>query len=247
MDDSSTLPAPNLPDSKDLLCYIDPQTNRPRYLDLRTGRPYEAYVPTIVGGGFSNELADIITAQIREGDNLAKTCKDNYISLSQFYAWLAVFPEFKKRYTEARKQRADYHFHKAIDIADGAMGAPKEMIPGIKLAVDTHKWAAEKSDPERFAKPKEDVNVGSITINLQTGVLDTQPPKDIVVDQFGNFMGFGEANGTEGILENGAGSFDMDAIELGRDRWAVREDTSNEDGEATESTSRENTEESGGI
>lgn len=213
-----TLPAPNLPDSKDLMVYIDPQTNRPRYLDLRTGKPYEAYVPTIVGGGFSNELADIITAQIREGDNLAKTCKDNYISLSQFYAWLSVFPEFKKRYTEARKQRADYHFHKAVEIADGAMGAPKEMIPGIKLAVDTHKWAAEKSDPERFAKPKEDVSVGSITINLQTGVLDTKPPTDIVVDEFGNFQGFGDTNGTERNLEDGAGSGDI-LPELRRERF----------------------------
>lgn len=111
-----------------------------------------------------------------------------------FYAWLSIFPEFKKRYTEARKQRADYHFHRVVELADGGIGMDKEFIPGLKLAVDAHKWAAEKSDPERFAKPKEEGNTSSsITINLQTGVLDRQAPKDILVDQFGNFQGFGDS------------------------------------------------------
>lgn len=111
-----------------------------------------------------------------------------------FYAWLSIYPEFKKRYTEARKQRADYHFHRVVELADGGIGMDKEFVPGLKLAVDAHKWAAEKSDPERFAKPKEEGNNnGSITINLQTGVLDRQAPKDILVDQFGNFQGFGDS------------------------------------------------------
>lgn len=185
------------------------------YLDLRTGKPYEQYVP-VTRGEFSNALADIICASIREGKNLATTCQENTISLSQFYAWLSVFPEFKKRYSESRKQRADYHYHKAVDLADGAVGAPKEFIPGIKLAVDTHKWAAEKSDPERFAKPKEEGNtIGSVTINLQTGVLDREAPRDIVVDQFGNFQGFGN----DVILTNEERDTLSKETKLSTDRW----------------------------
>ena len=106
------------------------------------------------------------------------------------------------------------------------MGAPKDLIPGIKLAVDTHKWAAEKSDPERFAKPKEEGNnVGSITINLQTGVLDKQAPADIVVDQFGNFQGFG-------VMEEVHESETSTDIVLSKDRWGVydgREESGSEE------------------
>lgn len=196
MDSNSNLPTIDFtpPDSKDLLVYTDPRTGKMKYLDLRTGKPYEQYTPIENQGAFSNEAADMICASIREGKSLTKICQENQISLSLFYAWLSIFPEFKKRYTEARKQRADYHFNKVVELADGGIGMDKEFIPGLKLAVEAHKWAAEKSDPERFAKPKEESNTnGGITINLQTGVLDRQAPKDIVVDQFGNFQGFGDS------------------------------------------------------
>lgn len=218
----------DIPDSKDLMVVHDYATNTYSYLDLRTGKPYANYTP-VENGLFSNGLADMICSHIREGKSLIATCQELKISQSQFYAWLAVYPEFKKRYTEARKQRADYHFHRALDIADQAMGAPKELIPGIKLAVDTHKWAAEKSDPERFAKPKEEGNnVGSITINLQTGVLDKQAPPDIVVDQFGNFKGFGTVE-EEQISEETS----TDII-LTKDRWGVY------DGESESKTEESN-------
>lgn len=195
------------------MIYTDPKTSKLMYLDLKTGRPYEQYTP-VARGEFSNAMADMVCANIREGSSLTKTCQEYGISLTQFYAWLSIFPEFKKRYYEARKQRADYHFYKAIDTADQAVGAPKEFIPGLKLAVETHKWAAEKSDPERFAKPKEEGNnVGSITINLQTGVLDRQPPKDIVVDQFGNFQGFGDSAIVEEEISEGV------EVILSTNRW----------------------------
>lgn len=195
------------------MVYTDPTTNKLMYLDLKTGKPYEQYTP-VAKGEFSNALADMICASIREGDSLNKTCKDYGIDLAQFYAWLSIFPEFKTRYHEARKQRSDYHFHKAVELSDGAIGMPKEFIPGVKLAVDTHKWAAEKSDPERFAKPKEEGNnIGSITINLQTGVLDRQAPKDILVDQYGNFQGFGDTPPEE------EGTLEEDVTELSTNRW----------------------------
>lgn len=217
-----TLPAINLspPDSKDLLVYNDPVTGKMKYLDLRTGKPYEQYAPLATQGTFSNETADMICASIREGKTLTKTCQENQISLSLFYAWLTIFPEFKKRYSEARKQRADYHFHKVVELADGAIGMDKEFVAGLKLAVDAHKWAAEKSDPERFAKPKEEGNTsGSITINLQTGVLDRQAPKDIVVDQFGNFQGFGETYEDSG--KEGRDSEQLDQGSTGTERFRI--------------------------
>lgn len=208
-----------------------------KYLDLRTGKPYEQYTPIANQGAFSNEVADMICASIREGRSLTKICQENQINLSLFYAWLTIFPEFKKRYTEARKQRADYHFHRVVELADGALGMDKDFVPGLKLAVDAHKWAAEKSDPERFAKPKEEGNNnGSITINLQTGVLDKQAPKDIVVDQFGNFQGFENDNNSSESLEC---ERVPEAIELSRNRFSIIGEGRGEDGGSSEGTDEE--------
>lgn len=179
-------------DREHLLLHTDPRTGKRGYIDLRTGLPAKELYEPVTTSHFSNDLADLICDMVREGMSVSKICREYNIQQSVFYAWVAIFPEFKKRLYEARKQRADHHFSKVLDLADMAIGASKEEIQGIKLAIDTHKWAAEKSDPERFAKVKEEGNTSSnITINLQTGVLDRQPPKDIVVDQFGNFQGFG--------------------------------------------------------
>lgn len=234
--DQGNLPVLNIdpPDHKHLLVYNDPCTGKMKYLDLRTGKPYEQYSPIANQGSFSNEAADMICASIREGMTLTKICRENQISLSLFYAWLSIFPEFKKRYTEARKQRADYHFHKVVELADGAIGMDKEFVPGLKLAVDAHKWAAEKSDPERFAKPKEEGNTnGSITINLQTGVLDRQAPKDILVDQFGNFQGFGDAPIVEEEI------IEAEVSNLSTKRWEEYDDREISSGEESVSNDGE--------
>ena len=182
---------------------------------MRTGKMFEAYSP-MKTNEFCNQTADLICQEILQGTTLKETLKSYNIPAPVFYRWLAIFPEFSKRYMEARKQRADFHFHRAIELADSAIGMPKEFMPGVKLAVDTHKWAAEKSDPERFAKPKEEGNmVGNITINLQTGVLDKKAPIDIVVDQYGNFHGFGDT-----LIEK-EDAEKVEEITLESNRWEI--------------------------
>lgn len=234
MDDNQT-PNKTLPTHlpatpEQLYTYRNRETGKIEQIDLRTGLIHVPYTD-LATNQFCNMTADLICNEIREGKTLAKVLDQFNITPAVFYGWLAIFPEFKLRYTEARKQRADFHFHRALDLAEGAVGAPKDVIPGLKLAVDTHKWAAEKSDPERFAKPKEEGNmVGSITINLQTGVLDKEPPKDIVVDQYGNFQGFGVAQETSTEEK-------VQTVELNKNRWGVyegqEESTSTEGEEST--------------
>ena len=199
---------------KDLYTYKNKETGKIEQIDLRTGKMYEAYLP-MKQSEFCNQTADLICQEILQGTSLKVALLTHNIPMPVFYRWLAIFPEFHTRYIEARKQRADYHFHRAIELADGAVGMAKNFIPGLKVAVDTHKWAAEKSDPERFAKPKEEGNmVGSVTINLVTGVLDRAAPKDIVVDQYGNFEGFGVTL-NEDIEE------EIEHTALSKERWGV--------------------------
>ena len=207
-----------VPQAKDLLTYRNNETGKYEQIDLRTGKMYEPYLP-VRKSEFSNDRADLILGEIRSGKSLTKVCEENNIQSAVFYAWLALYPEFKERYQEARKQRADYHYYRAVDLADNAIGMNKDAIPGIKLAVDTHKWAAEKSDPELFNKKVEQSNGGTaINITLNTGVLDTKAPPDIVIDEFGNFKGF--ENGTITVESKELFAGESEGT-LTRERWST--------------------------
>ena len=117
------------------------------------------------------------------------------------YAWKATIPVFKERLNEARKQRAESFQDKAIDLAIDNVGIDSKEVASVRLAVDTLKWAAEKNDPDRFGKKEEGAGKSggnSVKIVLNTGVLDTVMPSNIVVDETGNFLGFEETdNGNE--------------------------------------------------
>lgn len=167
METPENLPVPT---EKDLLIYRNKETGKIEQIDLRTGKKYEPYLP-VRQGEFCNTTADLICNAIREGDSLKQVCKENNIPISVFYAWLSVYPEFKMRYNDARVQRSDYHFHKAVDVAETALTATKDEIPGIKVVVDTHKWAAEKSDPERYGTRKTEIEINQPSvIVLNTGI-----------------------------------------------------------------------------
>lgn len=167
MEIDESLPVPTV---KDLLTYRNKETGKIEQIDLRTGKMYEPYIP-VRKGEFCNTTADLICNAIREGESLASICRDNNIPQSVFYAWLSVYPEFKQRYNDARVQRSDYHFHRAVDIAEKALSASKDEIPGLKVAVDTHRWAAEKSDPERYGSKKTEIEINQPSvIVLNTGI-----------------------------------------------------------------------------
>jgi hypothetical protein len=167
MEIDTNLPVPEL---KDLHTYRNRQTGKIEQIDLRTGKMYEPYLP-MRKSEFCNTTADLICNAIREGDSLKHICEENNIPQSVFYAWLSLYPEFRMRYQDARVQRAEYHFHKAVDTAETALSATKDEIPGIKVVVDTHKWAAEKSDPERYGTRKTEIEINQPSvIVLNTGI-----------------------------------------------------------------------------
>lgn len=233
----------NLPANPELnLLHIwNPQAQAYDALDLNTGKMHVVAKLESDNKQFNLQIADTICDLIREGKTLASVSRlPNMPSASRMYAWISIYPEFKLRVSEARKQRGDAHFDRVIELADAALGAIKDDIPGIKLAADIHKWAAEKSNPDLYGKKEEITNKGgsAISITLHTGVLDSQKPSDIIVDEFGNFKGFDD--GTKMGLETDERELDADdrgTIELSRDRFAVR-DTSDR-----EHTTEEETEE----
>lgn len=165
-----------------------------------------------ISSDYSLAIVDILCDGVREGLNLRELLKEpNMPSIGKVYAWMALHPEFKTRYKEARKQRADLYFDNAIDLAMTPRG--KDDVPAAKLAVDTLKWAAEKSNPELYGKV-DDKGVKTetkVNIILNTGVLNTPAPSDIIVDEFGNFQGFG--NDKQDRVDLGGGERDVNTEE----------------------------------
>ena len=175
-------------------------------LDLSTGKivkkeDFQASPSTV----YSENVAAAIVERVLNGDSLAKVARDpDFPSYSAILAWQAAFPEFKKRVDEARKNRAEIFYDKALQLADIAPEIHKDQIPGVKLAIETYKWAAEKNDPDRFAKPKEaSVQSGGVTIIVDTGIHRTQVPEDVWVDELGNVHVKGDSNE---VQETGRGS-----------------------------------------
>lgn len=167
---------------------------------------------------YTTEVGDFICDQLRQGKTLkAIVDESKSLSMAQVYAWRALIPEFKLRYDDARKHRAEAFHDRAIEVAEEALYGGKDNVPGAKLLVDTMKWAAEKNDPEKFGKKEERVQgSGNIRIVLNTGVLETPMPRDVMVDATGNFIGFtGEDDGTEYEMGEGRGQDDIEVCPVG--------------------------------
>lgn len=184
-------------------------------LDLSTGKILEIVKDETTPKEYSLLLGDRLCDMIREGKTISNICKDPSMpTATRFYAWLALYPQLRIRYEQARKQRADAFHDKIIDIADNL--DDKDQVPVAKVRIDAYKWAAEKASPDYYGKKEEKASIGSINVTLHTGVLDSVGPKDIIIDEFGNFKGFGEVQDIAPEL------IEVEIIQT-TDRWETKE------------------------
>jgi len=141
---------------------------------------YSGDVVTTIGGTpavknvvpYTPEIGRLICDLIREGWKVCDICKQvGMPTVSQLYLWRKNYPDFAEFMNQSRVDSADYYFEKALERAEGELS--KEEVPGAKLAVDTYKWAAEKSNPKRYGSKVEvdnklSGNVGLYVLN--TGI-----------------------------------------------------------------------------
>lgn len=219
----------NLPAVKEINPHYiyNQQTRKYDVLDLNTGKWVDSVNKEPTSMIYNLQMADTICDHIREGRTLKEICSNaDMPTQTRFYAWLALYPELRIRYEQARKQRADCFHDKALEIA---LSMPnKDMVPGCKLAVDTLKWAAEKASPDYYGKKEEKASGGTaINITLHTGVLDSQAPKDIIVDEFGNFKGFDDGTyreeDSEVLVTDSSGVPNKERWEVGEARDSDQE------------------------
>lgn len=179
---------------------------------------------------FDPMLGDLICHHIMCGLTLTQVSKmEGMPSLAVMGLWRRNNPAFSAKIKHAREVAAELFHDKIHDIANEAIGAHKDDVPGMKLATENYKWLAEKADPERFAKKKEEGNTNTaITINLRTGVHESRIADNIVVDEYGNFKGFN--NGSNESRDSGEPleTRSIEDIELGTERYKIVGETEEE-------------------
>jgi len=102
---------------------------------------------------FSPNLMDIICQKIAEGDSLTNICNEpdmpGYNTLSR---WRREHPKVAEMIQHARRDRAENHYTRVLEEADGA---DEDNVQANKLRVTAYQWAAGVDNPEVFgAKTK---------------------------------------------------------------------------------------------
>lgn len=208
-----------LPKRENLQYFYNESNKNYDIIDLSTGKTVSTEKFELSSTAYTLALGDYICDLVHQGKTLAAISRmEGMPSITRIRAWIAIFPEFKARIQVARKERAETFADMALDLAMSITN--KDDVPAAKTAIDTLKWRAERADPDQYGARKESngPSTTAINITLHTGVLDAQAPKDIVVDEFGNFKGFDGDPMLEEVLTES-----KIEVELNRERFQETE------------------------
>jgi len=116
---------------------------------------------------YTPETADRICARLAQGQSLRAICRDDDMpSVVTVFAWMRKYPEFLKRYTQAKEESADALSDEMIEIADDARNdwmdkvnadgevygqqVNSEHVQRSRLRIETRKWLASKLKPKKY-------------------------------------------------------------------------------------------------
>lgn len=129
-------------------------------------RRYTRYV-------YTPQLGDLIADLIVEGNELSKihTLYSFVPKYSIIWRWMKQFPEFKQKIEDAYEARAELTRDRISSLAKEAESIDKEDVPGVKLAIDTKKWLAEKDGPKKYSgKTKIEADIRAQVLTIDTGI-----------------------------------------------------------------------------
>jgi len=98
---------------------------------------------------YTDEIADLICAEIMEGKPLIRILRDNenMPCSKTVYTWLRLNESFLQNYREAKESQADHFADEMIEIADNATAQDAQVA---KLRIDTRRWAASKFNMKKY-------------------------------------------------------------------------------------------------
>lgn len=102
--------------------------------------------------------------KIASGMTMAGLARDLRISNLSLYNWIKQDPERQERFRQARALAADQWADECLDIADGADHVSAN---ADRLKIETRKWLAGVTNPEKFqSKPTTAVQVNVAQLHL---------------------------------------------------------------------------------
>jgi hypothetical protein len=101
---------------------------------------------------YSEELTDRICLAISEGESLTSIClAGDMPGTSTVYDWLRDNEDFSDKYAQARLRQGHTYADAAMDAAHRAVSSESNTeVQGLRLLVDTLKWAAGKRQPKVY-------------------------------------------------------------------------------------------------
>lgn len=111
-----------------------------------------------------------ICDRIAKGESLDKVCQGEHMPVRKtVFAWLNNIPECATMYQNALAMRGEHYADQIVDMADGAIGQPTEVVSATKLAVDARKWVAARLLPKKYGD-KLDVSAATTNVNTNLNV-----------------------------------------------------------------------------
>ena len=98
---------------------------------------------------YTEETAEKLCEKLAQGISLRTACKaDDMPDCSTVFSWMRKFPEFHKRYEEAKQESSDAMSEDIMEIADDET----KDVQRARLQVDTRKWLMAKMKPKKYGE-----------------------------------------------------------------------------------------------
>lgn len=107
------------------------------------------------------EIIETVLRGLADGITVTETCKAPGMPDRQtIMRWKREDAEFRAAYTRAREDGAEALADRIVAMADMALQAEVQSIPGIRQATENLKWAAGKFNPKQFGDKIQQEHTG---------------------------------------------------------------------------------------
>lgn len=143
-------------------------------------RLFSTTIRPLQSGAFSTVLGKLIPAMISEGWLMTDICAlPGMPHQKDIQSWKQKHEQFRNDLDAAYKARAEVMHDRAIKVADASKFATCKQD---SIKVETMKWSAERSDPERFSSRRE-TQTNNYAFFFQSSFNPSNPePRKVVIE-----------------------------------------------------------------
>lgn len=159
-------------EKKFTMTLLNKETGQLETRDIRTGEIVATNGVLESSFIYSVEIGEAICNLVREGYTYQKISQTQGMPpLHMIYNWRNHHPDFAKKLSEARRDRANYFHDQAVQVIEDSATLDKDEVAREKFRFDGFLKLAERGNPEEYgAKTGNSGSTGPTTIVINTGV-----------------------------------------------------------------------------